>query len=82
LLVAILPSVRLGLAAVAVILPAVVGSGSKFGLPTGPPAGQPCVSHLYQPEVLFSFICNVDESSTHLANVCSAIERRSLGMLK
>jgi hypothetical protein len=23
-----------------------VGSGPKFGLPTGPPAGQPCVSPL------------------------------------
>jgi hypothetical protein len=33
----------LALDAVAAILPAVVGSGSKFGLPTGPPAGQSCV---------------------------------------
>jgi hypothetical protein len=37
-----LPISRLGLAAVDVILPAVVGSGSKFGLPTGPSTGQPC----------------------------------------
>jgi hypothetical protein len=44
-----LQSSWLGLAAVAVaaLLLAVVGSGPKFGVPTGPPAGQPCVSHLY-----------------------------------
>jgi hypothetical protein len=29
-----------------------------------------------QPELLFSFICIIAESSTHLASVCSAIERR------
>jgi hypothetical protein len=38
-----------GLAAVAVtaLLLAVVDSGPKFGVPTGPPAGQLCVSHLF-----------------------------------
>jgi hypothetical protein len=36
----------LALDAVAAILPAVVGSGSKFGSSTGPPAGQSCGSHL------------------------------------
>jgi hypothetical protein len=29
-----------------------------------------------QPKVLFSFIGYVDKSSTHLASVCCAIERR------
>jgi hypothetical protein len=34
----------------------------------------PCFHN--QPKVLLSFICEADESSTHLASVCCAIERR------